>query len=153
MVKENRSIHEYLESVGDFKKFSDPILQNQPMVIRIAREFLHHPGIDLMDLVQEGTLGLMWALERYDPKNNVKFGTYAARTIRHFIYNYLNERVPLIKIPRTMAWIIRYIRKHDELPPNFRYSQGMAACLLWYALYDPRCATWTEWGMDEEQKG
>jgi RNA polymerase primary sigma factor len=57
---------------------------NLRLVVTIARTY-HRPGVDLLDLIQEGTVGLMSAVDRYDWRRDVKFSTYAAWWIRHGI--------------------------------------------------------------------
>jgi RNA polymerase primary sigma factor len=57
---------------------------NLRLVVTIAKTY-HRPGVDLLDLIQEGTVGLMSAVDRYDWRRDVKFSTYAAWWIRHGI--------------------------------------------------------------------
>ena len=63
---------------------------NLPFVVAVARRFAHR-GARLDDLVQEGNIGLMKAIEHFDPKKNVRFATYAVWWIRAYITRYLKD--------------------------------------------------------------
>lgn len=63
---------------------------NLPFVVAVARKFQNR-GARLDDLVQEGNVGLMKAIEHFDPKKNVRFATYAVWWIRAYITRYLKD--------------------------------------------------------------
>lgn len=63
---------------------------NLPFVVSVAKKFANR-GARLDDLVQEGNVGLMKAIEHYDPKKNVRFATYAVWWIRAYITRYLKD--------------------------------------------------------------
>jgi len=63
---------------------------NLPFVVSVARKFAHR-GHRLDDLVQEGNVGLMKAIEHFDSKKNVRFATYAVWWIRAYITRYLKD--------------------------------------------------------------
>ncbi|MCL2625342.1 MAG: sigma-70 family RNA polymerase sigma factor [Cystobacterineae bacterium] len=63
---------------------------NLPFVVAIAKRFSNR-GARLDDLVQEGNVGLMKAIEHFDPKKNVRFATYAVWWIRAYITRYLKD--------------------------------------------------------------
>jgi RNA polymerase primary sigma factor len=58
-----------------------------------------HPGLSLEDLVQEGTMGLMRAVDGFDHRRGIKFGTYAAWWIRHAINRALSDYARTIRVP------------------------------------------------------
>jgi RNA polymerase primary sigma factor len=71
---------------------------NQRLVIGIARRY-PHPGLDFLDLVQEGNLGLMRAADRFDPELGFRFGTYATWWVRQSIGRLLAEQGGSVRIP------------------------------------------------------
>lgn len=68
-------------------------------VVRIARRYRHR-GIPLEDLVEEGVIGLLEAVQRFDPSHDNKFLTYAVWWIRRSIVRYLSEGASLVRVPR-----------------------------------------------------
>ena len=85
------------------------------LVIPTAKRFLR-PGIELMDLVEEGNLGLMQAIERFDAQKGYRFSTYAIYWIEQYIRRYIEEQSGAIKIP-SHAWLKlkKWFRAWNEL--------------------------------------
>jgi RNA polymerase primary sigma factor len=81
------------------------------LVTAIARRHVER-GLDLPDLVQEGTIGLMRAIERFDPRHEVTFATYAAWWIRQTINRALVYRARLVRLPGSVEDGIRRVHKH-----------------------------------------
>ena len=75
------------------------IEQHLPLVRTIARRFTHR-GESFEDLVQVGAVGLIKAVDRFDPRRGVTLGAYAAPTIAGEIQRHLRDRATLIRIPR-----------------------------------------------------
>lgn len=75
------------------------IEQHLPLVRSIARRFAHR-GESNDDLVQVGAVGLIKAVDRFDPARGVTLGAYAAPTIAGEIQRHLRDRASLIRIPR-----------------------------------------------------
>jgi len=76
------------------------ILANLRVSVAIAAEYLH-TGADHMDLIQEGNVGLMQAIKKFDPTKNVRFHAYAAWWVRAYILRYLLNTYRLVKIGTT----------------------------------------------------
>ncbi len=87
------------------------IASNLRLVVSMARRFMGR-GLDLDDLIEEGNLGLITAVERYDPEKGFRFTTYAAWWIRLGIAKGLAEQSKTLKIPlHVMRTLHRYLEK------------------------------------------
>jgi RNA polymerase primary sigma factor len=71
---------------------------NLRLVISIAKRY-KNMGMDLADLVQEGNIGLMQAVERFDPMRKLKFSTYATWWIRQAITRALSKKARTVRVP------------------------------------------------------
>ena len=87
---------------GDLKARDELFKLHLRLVIPTARRFLR-PGNDLMDLVEEGNLGLLQAIEKFNYKLGYRFSTYAIHWIEQFIRRSVEEQSSNIKIPQH-AW-------------------------------------------------
>lgn len=76
------------------------IMANLRVSVSIASEYLH-TGADHMDLIQEGNVGLMHAIKKFDPAKNVRFYAYAAWWSRAYILRYLLNTYRLVKVGTT----------------------------------------------------
>jgi RNA polymerase sigma-32 factor len=76
------------------------ILANLRVSVAIAAEYLH-TGADHMDLIQEGNVGLLQAIKKFDPSKNVRFYAYAAWWARAYILRYLLNNYRLVKVGTT----------------------------------------------------
>lgn len=87
---------------GDEKAREQLIESSIPLVITIARKFASRTTVPLEDLVQEGCLGLIKAVDRFDWRKGVRFTTYATWWIRHAIARVVAEQSRFIRIPYTI---------------------------------------------------
>ena len=83
---------------------------NLRLVAKIALGYAA-PDISLMDLIQEGNMGLIRAVEKYDCAKNVRFATYAAWWIRQVITRYLSDKRRTIRLPHRKEEILHKIHK------------------------------------------
>ena len=97
--EELRLFYEYREK-GRNDAAVKLILANLRVSVAIASEY-GHVGIDQMDLIQEGNVGLLQAMKKFDPTKNVRFYAYAAWWVRAFILRYLLNNFRLVKIGTT----------------------------------------------------
>ena len=97
--EELQLFHEY-QIMGSRDAAVKLILSNLRVSVAIALEY-KHTGADQMDLIQEGNVGLMQAIKKFDVSRNVRFYAYAAWWVRAYILRYLLQSHRLVKIGTT----------------------------------------------------
>jgi len=104
---------------GDPQAREEMIQANLRLVIKIATEYTK-TGMPLADLVAEGNLGLIRAVEQFDPEEGVRFSTYAAWWIKQSIKQALNNTAQPIAVPDYLAkLIVRWRRANRMLSAEF----------------------------------
>jgi RNA polymerase sigma-32 factor len=87
---------------GDLEAARKLITHNLRFVIKVANEYKDY-GISIMDLIQEGNIGLMKAVQKFDPTKGYRLISYAVWWIRAYIQNYIIRSYRLIKLGTTEA--------------------------------------------------
>ena len=83
------------------------IRANLRLVVSIARRYPLPPGMELLDLVQEGNLGLEHAVDKFDWRKGFKFSTYATFWIRQAIGRALDQKANLVRLPSERSAQLR----------------------------------------------
>jgi RNA polymerase sigma-32 factor len=101
---------------GDKDAGEKMVLANLRLVVKMALDYRSHPN--LLDLVQEGNMGLMRAVWKYDPEKGTRFSTYASFWIRAYILKYLMSSWSMVKIgtkERERKLFYRLNRERERL--------------------------------------
>jgi RNA polymerase sigma-32 factor len=99
--EEHRVAVAYVET-GDKRLGNQLVTANLRLVVKIALEY-RTSHRNLLDLVQEGNVGLLQAVQKYDPRRGVKLATYAAWWIRAYILKFILSNARLVKLGTTQA--------------------------------------------------
>ncbi|MGC8827681.1 MAG: sigma-70 family RNA polymerase sigma factor, partial [Anaerolineae bacterium] len=112
--EEERQELEKAISVGDIAQ-RKLILSNLRLVVSVAKRYVGH-GMSLLDLIQEGNIGLLKAVERFDPDMGNKFSTYAIWWIRQAITRAIADQARTIRVPvHVVESINRLLRVQRQL--------------------------------------
>lgn len=110
-----------LVAEGDANAKDLLIKHNLRLVVSIAKHYMGR-GFSLLDLIQEGNIGLMKAVEKYDVEKGYKFSTYATYWIKQSISKAIMEQSRNIRIPVHVIELINNIRK-CEVEFNQKYGR------------------------------
>ena len=104
-----------LALAGDEAARKRMIESNLRLVVKIARRYLHR-GLSLLDLIEEGNLGLMRAVEKFDPERGFRFSTYATWWIRQTMERAIMNQTRTIRLPiHVVKELNVYLRAAREL--------------------------------------
>src|SRR5204863_5212076 len=100
---------------GDTNARRRMILANLRLVVHVARGYRNR-GLPFLDLIEEGNLGLIHAVDRFEPERGLRFSTYAAMWIRQSILRGIAEQARSVRIPVQMfQQVNRFVRTERAL--------------------------------------
>jgi RNA polymerase primary sigma factor len=108
---------------GDEAAREHMIKANLRLVVKIAREYEDY-GLPLLDLINEGNMGLMRAVERFDPTKGAKLSTYGAWWIKQSIKRALSNQAKSIRLPIHLVQQIAQLRRAEN---QFEAKHGRPA--------------------------
>ncbi len=101
-AEEEKIIAQRLTDENDLESARKLVLHNLRFVIKVARGYLGY-GLPLPDLIQEGNIGLMKAVKRFDPEVGVRLISFAVHWIRAEIHEYVIRNWKIVKVATTKA--------------------------------------------------
>jgi len=101
----------YQES-GDVEAAQELVMSHLPFVVKIAFQYRHY-AIPVQDLIQEGTIGLMKAVKRFDPQKGYRLVSFAIWWIKAYIKNFILKSWNLVKLGTTQAQRKLFFRVGD----------------------------------------
>lgn len=102
-VEETRELIIRYQEKKDLKAGNDLITANLRLVVKIAGDFQKYWSNNFLDLVQEGNIGLIKAINKFEPARGIKFSYYATFWIRAYILKYIMDNWRLVKLGTTQA--------------------------------------------------
>jgi RNA polymerase sigma-32 factor len=141
----NAGLHRYLQEISQYRLLSreeadelarqfqetgDPeaayklVTSNLRLVVKVAMDFQKYWMQNFLDLIQEGNVGLVQAVKKFDPYRQVKFSYYAAYWIRAYILKFIMDNWRLVKIGTTQAQRKLFFSLNKE--KKLLESQGFA---------------------------
>jgi len=105
---------------GNQKARAKMIRANLRLVINIAKRY-GHLGLPLMDMIEEGNIGLMKAVDKFNPRKGYRFSTYAAWWIKQSITRAIAEQVKMIRAPAYLnELLIRWKKSSERLSQKLK---------------------------------
>jgi RNA polymerase sigma-32 factor len=123
--EEEQALARRYRETGDREALLRLITANLMLVVRIATSF-RRAARNLLDLIQEGNVGLLQAVERFDPDLGVRLPTYAAYWIRAYMVKFLLDNVRLVRVGTTNARrrLLRNLRREKARLESQGFEAG-----------------------------
>ena len=112
--EEEKELAIRIQEYGDSDAAYKMVTSNLRLVVKIALEFQRVWMQNLLDLIQEGNIGLMQAVKKFDPYKNVKFSYYSSFWIKAYILKFIMDNWRLVKIGTTQGQRKLFFRLKKE---------------------------------------
>lgn len=114
-IKNEVEEFKYKELISNKRQIKDAIFKScSRLVVSIAKKY-QNIGLPLADLIQEGNIGLLMAIERFDVSKGFKLSTYSSCWIRQYILTAIFEKSRSIRLPINIGIIVCRIKKSEKL--------------------------------------
>ena len=121
-----------LAKTGDNRSIELLIKNNLRLVTKVANRY-KNSQLELEDLVSEGKIGLLKAIEKFDCSRNLRFTTYASFWIRHYIGNYCKKNIGPVRQPLALIndsykvnkYRQQYYQRHNRSPKTYEIVKNL----------------------------